>query len=79
MLLLVTSFFVFMGWGSLMWVGSLITVAIIWFLGPLLPRQANPNHRIGLIGSRFSPLEETGQPAAHRGGKRSKQQPLVVR
>jgi hypothetical protein len=32
----------------------------------MLPRQANPNHRIGLIGSRFSPvIEGTGSVSTH--------------
>ena len=54
-LLLMTSFFVFMGWTAWLWTGSLVLLAILWFLLPALPRQANPNRRIGLIGSRFSP------------------------
>jgi NADH-quinone oxidoreductase subunit H len=55
-LVLVTSFWLYMGWTEYMWVGSLIALAIIWFVGPLLPRQPNPNHKVPLIGSRFSPL-----------------------
>jgi NADH-quinone oxidoreductase subunit H len=54
-LLLMTSFFVFVGWTAWLWAGSLVLLAILWFLLPALPRQANPNRRIGLIGSRFSP------------------------
>jgi len=54
-LLLMTSFFVYMGWTAWLWTGSLALLALIWFLLPALPRQANPNRRIGLIGSRFSP------------------------
>ncbi|MDG2200057.1 MAG: NADH-quinone oxidoreductase subunit NuoH [Phycisphaerales bacterium] len=54
-LLLMTSFFVFVGWTAWLWTGSLVLLAILWFLLPALPRQANPNRRIGLIGSRFSP------------------------
>jgi len=54
-LLLMTSFFVYMGWTPWLWTGSLVLLALIWFLVPALPRQANPNRRIGLIGSRFSP------------------------
>jgi NADH-quinone oxidoreductase subunit H len=56
--LLVTSFFVFMGWTPMMWLGSLLALAIVWFVGPALPRQASPNRRIGIIGSRFSPAPE---------------------
>lgn len=58
-LLLVTSFMVFMGWiDNWMWLASLATIAVIWLLFPMLPRQVSPNHRVGLIGSRFSPLNE---------------------
>jgi NADH-quinone oxidoreductase subunit H len=53
-ILLTTSVFVFMGWMSYMWIGSLIAFAIIWIATPMLPRPHQPNHRIGLIGSRFS-------------------------
>ncbi|MCI0365014.1 MAG: NADH-quinone oxidoreductase subunit NuoH [Phycisphaerales bacterium] len=58
LVLLVTSFMVFMGWIGWMWAASLATFAIIWLAHPLLPRQANPNRRIPLIGSRFSPLSD---------------------
>ncbi len=53
--LLVTSFVVFMGWMHLMWLASLIMVIVIWLVRPMLPRQADPNHRVELLGSRFSP------------------------
>ena len=36
--------------------GSLGALVVIYFVRPLMPRQANPNHRVPLIGSRFSPL-----------------------
>ena len=58
LLLLVTSFVVYMGWLDWMWAASLATLAVIWFVHPILPRQPNPNRRIPLIGSRFSPLHE---------------------
>ncbi len=58
LLLLITSFFVFMGWSEYMWAGSAAALVIIWLVGPLLPKQANPNHRVPMIGSRFSPLKE---------------------
>ena len=53
--LLVTSFVVFMGWMHLMWLASLIMVIVIWLVRPMLPRQADPNRRLPLLGSRFSP------------------------
>jgi len=57
-LVLVTSFMVFMGWQHSMFAGSLAALLLILIAYPLLPRQSNPNHRIPLIGSRFSPLNE---------------------
>jgi NADH-quinone oxidoreductase subunit H len=59
LVVLVTSFFVYMGWLEYMWAGSLAALAIIWVVSPLLPKQPNPNHRVPLIGSRFSPLTES--------------------
>ena len=56
LVLLVTSFMVFMGWTGFMWIAALGTVAFIWLVRPMMPKQARPNHRVGLIGSRFSPL-----------------------
>jgi hypothetical protein len=47
-----------MGWTELMWAGSIAAIAIIWIVHPLMPRQPSPNHRVPLIGSRFSPLRE---------------------
>lgn len=55
LVLLVTSFVVFMGWLPMMWLASLITVFVIWLVRPLLPQQADPNRRLPLLGSRFSP------------------------
>lgn len=63
LIVLVTSFFVYMGWTPHMWAGSLAMIAFIWLVRPLMPRQANPNHKIALIGSRFSPLRD-GEPLA---------------
>ncbi len=56
LVLLVTSFVVFMGWSAWMWLASLITLGFIWLVRPMLPHQASPNHRLGLVGSRFSPV-----------------------
>jgi NADH-quinone oxidoreductase subunit H len=55
---LATSFWIYFGWQSWMFGASIATVAIIWILHPFIPRQAEPNRRVKLIGSRFSPLEE---------------------
>jgi len=58
LLLLVTSFMVFFNWMDYMWIASLATIAVIYVVHPLLPRQVNPNHRVPLIGSRFSPMPD---------------------
>jgi NADH-quinone oxidoreductase subunit H len=58
LVLMMTSVFVFAGWTSVLWLGSLACVAVIYAVHPHLPHQANPNHKVGLIGSRFSPLIE---------------------
>ncbi len=81
LVLLVTSFMVFMGWTQFMWIAALGTVVFIWLVRPMMPKQARPNHRVGLIGSRFSPLvgevtlaapgESGGLPEAASGGSSS--------
>ena len=55
LVLLMTSVFVYLGWASWLWAGSLGCLALIWVLLPFMPGQASPNHKIGMIGSRFSP------------------------
>lgn len=66
-LLLVTSFMVFMGWINFMWLASIVTFAGMYVVLPFMPKQANPNHRVPLIGSRFSPMPDDAAPsrAAH--------------
>lgn len=59
LLVLVTSFVVYMGWLNWMWAASIATLGVIWLVQPILPRQPNPNRRIPLIGSRFSPLHDS--------------------
>ena len=73
--LMMTSLFIYMGWLDYLWLGSLGALAFIYFIRPLMPRQANPNHKVPLIGSRFSPLiddeatkiDELDSRAAHPG------------
>ena len=57
-LLLMTSFFVFMGWTHWLWTGSVGVGLLIWVPLPCIPGQRDPNRRIGLMGSRFSPTDE---------------------
>ena len=55
LLLLMTSVFVYLGWRPWLWAGSLGCMGLIWLILPLMPGQASSNHKIGLVGSRFSP------------------------
>jgi NADH-quinone oxidoreductase subunit H len=50
-----TAVFMYFGLTQWMWAGSLGCLAIVWVVGPKLPRSASPNAKIGLLGSRFSP------------------------
>jgi NADH-quinone oxidoreductase subunit H len=58
LILLMTSFFVFLGWTAYLWIGSLIVLGVVVAIYPWLPKQTNPNHRAKLIGSRFSAVDE---------------------
>ena len=57
LVVLITSVWIYFGWQTWMFAASLLTIAIIFIAHPLMPRQPEPNRRIKLIGSRFSPLE----------------------
>ena len=56
-LLLTTAVFVFLGWTHILWLGAVLDLTLILLVYPYLPKQANPNHRVPLVGSRFSPVE----------------------
>ncbi len=56
LLLLTTSLFVYMGWLEYLWIGSIIDFGIIWFVGAWLP-ASTANKKLGLLGSRFSPVD----------------------
>ncbi len=58
LVVLMTSVFVFLGWTGFIWAGSLGCIAIIYAVQGLMPRKYNPNHRVPMIGSRFSPLRD---------------------
>ena len=48
-----------------MWIASVACLGIIWIVHPFMPRQASPNRRIPLFGSRYSPtLDEDVQTAS---------------
>jgi NADH-quinone oxidoreductase subunit H len=58
LVVLMTSVFVYLGWTGWIWLGSLACAAVIYGVQGLMPRRYNPNHRVQLIGSRFSPLTD---------------------
>lgn len=58
LVLSMSALFVYMGWTPWTWLGSVGCVALIYLVWPYLPRQPNPNRRLALIGSRFSPLRD---------------------
>jgi NADH-quinone oxidoreductase subunit H len=69
LVMLMVSFFLFMGWNDYMWAGSLGCVVVIYLILPFMPQQSDPNRRIRLIGSRFSPVE--GDPSREQLSKAS--------
>jgi NADH-quinone oxidoreductase subunit H len=58
-LLLITGIFTYLGWNSYLWVANLIIVALWALVIPMIPADASTNARVGLSGSRFSPLESS--------------------
>jgi len=56
--LLAVSVMVYLGLGAWMWAASIATVILIVLVQPLIPRSADPNHKVAMIGSRYSPLPE---------------------
>ncbi len=63
LLLLTTAVFVFLGWTHILWLGAVLDLAVILLVYPYLPKQANPNHRVPLVGSRFSPVRSDSMTA----------------
>jgi len=58
LVVLVTSVFVYLGWNDFIWVGSLGCIAIVYAAQGLMPKRHNPNHKVPMIGSRFSPMRD---------------------
>lgn len=58
LVVLMTSVFVYLGWTGWIWLGSIGCLAVVYGVQGLMPRRYNPNHRVQLIGSRFSPLTD---------------------
>ena len=61
LILLMTSLFVYLGWTGWLWAGSLGCLVLVWLILPFMPGQTSPNHKIELIGSRFSPPTDQGR------------------
>ena len=55
---LAVSVMVFFGAQDWMWAMSLGLIAIIWLVHPHMPKQADPNHKVPMIGSRFFPAKD---------------------
>lgn len=55
-LLLMTGIFTYKGWGDYLWVGNIIIAAGVLFFSTRLPDATPMNRRVGLAGSRFSPI-----------------------
>ena len=53
LLVLIVSVFVFYGWTSYLWIGSVVAIIIMAIARPLLPTSST-NKRVELLGSRFS-------------------------
>ena len=58
LVVMVTSVFIYMGWSTWMWVGSLAAILIVYIMQPIMPKQRDPNHKVRLIGSRFSAFDD---------------------
>ena len=54
LLVLIVSLYMYLGWTSYLWTGSIVALVIMSIARPLLPTNET-NKRIELIGSRFSP------------------------
>jgi NADH-quinone oxidoreductase subunit H len=56
-LLLMTGTWVYLGWESWLWAGNIGVFAVGLLVMPLIPEGPALNRRVGLEGSRFSPVE----------------------
>ena len=55
--LLMTGVFVYLGWQHWLWLGNAALVAIVLAITPFIPEGKPVNRRVGLEGSRFSPVQ----------------------
>lgn len=55
LLLLMTGIWVYYGWTSHFWVGNIIVILVGLGIAPYIPQGPDPNRRVPLKGSRFSP------------------------
>jgi NADH-quinone oxidoreductase subunit H len=58
LVVVMTAVWVFLGWQDWMFAASLATILIVYLVHPFMPRQAEANDRIQMIGSRFNPVDE---------------------
>ena len=58
LLVLIVSIYIYLGWQPYLWTGSVVALVIMAIARPLLPTN-DTNKRVGLLGSRFSPPEES--------------------
>jgi NADH-quinone oxidoreductase subunit H len=54
LLVLIVSIYIYFGWESYLWSGSIVALIIMSVARPLLP-TSKTNKRVKLVGSRFSP------------------------
>ncbi|MSR29539.1 MAG: NADH-quinone oxidoreductase subunit NuoH [Phycisphaerales bacterium] len=53
-----TATMTFLGLPQYLWLSSLGCLGIVWIVRPLIRQRRNPNHRLQLLGSRFSPTDD---------------------
>ncbi len=68
LLLLMVTFFVYFDATGYLWLGSIGVGVLVYMLKPIMASHVEANKRIGMIGSRFSPLVEDGGSLAGRPG-----------
>ncbi len=54
----------YLGLPQYLWMASLASLGVIWIALPLMPKDRNPNHKLPLLGSRYSPTDEEAVAAA---------------
>jgi NADH-quinone oxidoreductase subunit H len=60
LLVLIVSIYMYLGWASYLWTGSILALVIMAIARPLLPTSSS-NKRVELLGSRFSAPSSSGR------------------